>query len=146
MAGKMSQQKLLALQAERARIQGELSKAQGVVDMLTGELRATDRALAIFDGQDISPVENLAKPTPERRAGRGTVKDVVLGLVGEHAETGVKTTDIVSFAQARGVELDRNSVASLLSRLTREGVLVYDQDTRRYRPAPRTVTPLRSVS
>ena len=64
------------------------------------------------------------------------VKDAVLRIVTLHADAGVKTSDVVDFAAADGISLDRNSVASLLSRLTRETVLIYDRDSRRYRPAP----------
>jgi len=144
MAGKMSQQNLRSLRAMRERIQTDLAKAQGVVDSLQGELRATDRAIAIVEGhEDYAPIKS-PETLPARRAGRGVVKDIVLGLVGDHSDEGVKTTDVVEMAKAQGTDLDRNSVASLLSRLAREHVLTYDRETRRYRPAPRAPQ-LRSV-
>jgi hypothetical protein len=145
MAGKMSAQNLRLLRIERERIQAELAKAQGIVSTLQGELRATDKAIAIVEGQEA--VAGIPATAPkEARAARGTVKNAVLGLVEEHAENGVKTTDVVAFGRERGIELDRNSVASLLSRLARDGVLSFDESTRRYRPAPRPAAPLRSVS
>lgn len=146
MPGKMSLQNLRSLRSERDRIQTELGKAQAVADTLRGELRATDRAIAIVEGQSLTLTDTDERAPAERRAGRGVVKDIVLSLVVEHADAGVKTTDVVGFAKTRGTDLDRNSVASLLSRLAKEGVLVYDRETRRYKPAPKAgVTQLRSV-
>ncbi|WP_428538056.1 hypothetical protein [Rhodopila sp.] len=142
MASRMStHQTLLSLKTERDRLESKLKDKRSEIDSLDGELRGINRAIAILKGLEHAPA-----PIEQRR-GRGSVKDVVLGLIGEHPDGGLKTVDVVDLAKARGVDLDRNSVASLLSRLARDGILAYDKDTRQYSLPPRPEpTPLRSVA
>ena len=154
MASRMIQQHATHLRAERDRVQIQLEKARNEVASLEGELRGYLRALAIYEGQDAVVFQKSASQravatasAPNERRGREVVKDAVLRIVTLHADAGVKTSDVVDFAAADGISLDRNSVASLLSRLTRETVLIYDRDSRRYRPAPpRSGPTLRTVA
>ena len=144
---KMSAQHIAALKRSRDELDDKLRQALEAVNLLRGEIAGIDRALAVMQG--VEPMATVSTP-PDRtlasdRRPRGAVKDVVIGLVVENAADGLKTTDVVDLARSKGVNLDRNSVASLLSRLTKEGVTVYDEGTRRYRPSLPNVTPLRNV-
>lgn len=68
------------------------------------------------------------------RKGRARLKQAVLDIVMENAKTGITANDVVDRAKALGLEFDRGSVSSLLSRLKREGVLTHSQEDGRYRP------------
>jgi hypothetical protein len=148
----MNQQYILNLRALRDRVLADLDNARKVVAALEGEYNGYLRALAVIEGQP-SPIVEPSEPKnnapsgiTERKA-RGAVKDIVLAIIAENSESGVRTSDVVDFAATKNVSLDRNSVASLLSRLAREGTLIYDRETRRYRPTPRPTGPvLRTVA
>lgn len=152
MAGsRMNNQHLASLKAAQERLETELRKTLSQVAALEGELRGIGRAMAILKGEQGAPEESKEEvlspghARPERRS-RGAVKDAVLGIITSASEEGLKTSDIVELGKARGVDLDRNSVASLLSRLARDGVLAYDSETRRYKVAPPNGPTLRSVA
>lgn len=86
-------------------------------------------------------------PKPVARARKGSVKTVVLKLLEEVEDSGLNAASAVEKAKAdQGIDLDRGSVSSLLSRLKSDGVVIYDGD--RYRlnrfAMPRSVTPLRT--
>jgi hypothetical protein len=56
------------------------------------------------------------------------VKTTILDLLREAGTTGLNAQTAVEVGSRRGVKLDRGSVSSLLSRLKREGTLVYEDD------------------
>lgn len=67
------------------------------------------------------------EPEPtKRRAPRANVKQAVLDLLQEVRHAGLNAAMAVDMAKERGVELERGSVSSLLSRLKNEGVVSYD--------------------
>ncbi len=76
--------------------------------------------------------------TVETRKQRAPQKDTVLRLLTETGERGANSVDIVDLAKAQGINLDRNSVSSLLSRFKRDGVIEHDGKKYRIpRPFPR---------
>lgn len=133
MASRMTNQHLEKLIRERERLRAAIAEQEAI-------LRGIERAIELVGGEDDAsyrPVDGLA---------RGAMKRTVLGLFEERPE-GLKTLDVVDLSAARGVNLDRASVASLLSRLTKDGVLEYDRDAKTYRiPRKEVASPLRSVA
>lgn len=151
MAGKMSNQ-LAALEARRQQLETGISDARNNLESMMGELRGIDYGIAAIKSggtpDTASHISSKIEPQQQNaRRSRGAVKDIVLELILSNSDSGgLKTTDVVCRAKERGVDLDRNSVGSLLSRLTRDGVLVHDPETRRYRAAPKSGPNLRSVA
>jgi len=87
------------------------------IEALRNQLIATERALAIVEGTAFPQPE----PRPRERA--RNVKDTVLGMLAEAGERGLSVNQILDIAKAKGTDLDRGSVSSLLSRLKRESTL-----------------------
>lgn len=87
------------------------------IEALRNQLIATERALAIVEGTDFRQPETR----PRERA--RNVKDTVLGVLAEAGERGLSVNQILDIARSRGVDLDRGSVSSLVSRLKRESTL-----------------------
>jgi hypothetical protein len=128
MATKMSVQHLQRLREELAIVQTQIKELQGK--------EAGLRAAISIVSDEPAPAEQAVAP----HGRRSPIKDTVLRLAQIHAEHGVVAADIVRFAQAEGVSLDRNSVSSLLSKFKREGALEYDGKVYRpVRPFPREV-------
>ena len=129
MVARMStNQSLITLRAERENLLKRIADAESVAVAFRGELKGIDRAIAILKGLEATPNESQ---DPNERQSRGIVKETVLALLDERRE-GIKTNDLIDLARARGQTLDRGSVASLLSRLAKEGVINFDSDSRRY--------------
>jgi hypothetical protein len=65
------------------------------------------------------------------RTRRGAVKEALYALLKEAGKTGLNALTAVEMARKRGMELDRNTVSSTLSRMKKDGAL--DHDGERYR-------------
>jgi hypothetical protein len=65
------------------------------------------------------------------RARRGAVKEALFELLKEAGKTGLNAHSAVEMAKRRGLELDRGTVSSTLSRMKRDGAV--DHDGERYR-------------
>lgn len=129
MVARMStNQSLLSLRAERDRLSNKLVEAENLVGAIRGELRGIDKAIAILKGLEQQPSE---EQPPGERLSRGALKDAVLGML-ERQREGLRASDVIDLARSRGQILDRGSVASLLSRLNRDGVLEFNRESRRY--------------
>jgi len=98
------------LRAERDRLLKE-------IEALKNQLIATERALAIVEG-----TEYRAADSRQRERSRN-VKDTVLGMLAQAGPAGMSVVQVLDGAKAKGVELDRGTVSSLLSRLKRESTL-----------------------
>lgn len=72
------------------------------------------------------------------RMRRGSVKATLFDLLEEAGATGLNARCAVEMGKQRGIDLDRQTVAGLLSRLKRDGAV--DHDGYRYR-LPVKVTP-----
>lgn len=87
-------------------------------------------------------------PKPSARAAKGSVKTAVLDLLEDVGRSGLNAASAVDLAKAKGIDLDRGSVSSLLSRLKTDEVVVYDGSVyrlKKYNEMP-GVTPLRTSS
>lgn len=112
-------QKLIEL---RERIAATIAQHQKAIEAFQNQLlgvEASIKALNLAPG---------ASPPPRRN-----VKRAVLEIIHEAAAVGVTPTEVVDRAAAKGRELNRDSVSSLLSRFKRDGVLRFDGE--RYFPA-----------
>lgn len=117
MTTKQANMKLLYERRDKLRSDMEAIRAR--IDEVEGLIRA-------MGGDPPPEAQVLRKPR------RGDLKDVVLSLYDEAAETGLSAAECVSVAQkSRGVTLQPASVSSLLSRLKADDVLMYDGE--RYR-------------
>lgn len=124
---KMDPEYIKWLEGERDRLRQDVSSAQAALDM-------ADRALARARGE----AAEADSPPPvgietHERMRRGFVKEHVIRLVTENGERGLISSELVDLAKAQGINLDRGSVSSLLSKLKQDGVLEYRDG--KYRPA-----------
>lgn len=133
MASKMSAHHLQLLRDQLAAVQGQIRSLQG-------EEAGLRRAIAIVS--DDPPI--VASTGPAMRARRSPIKDTVLRMAQAHAVDGVVAAQLVELARAEGIELDRNSVSSLLSKFKRDGVLEYDGHV--YRPSRPTLREVKNVA
>jgi len=148
MAKKMTETpQLLALRRKREELELRRQDALRTVESITGELRGIDHAIQVVSNLVSLGVDEVPRPIAAHtaalgdhpRRARGEIKRVVLEIMEERGAEGLRTMDVVEHGKAYGITLDRNSVASLLSRLTAEGVMLYDRESGRYRskqPAP----------
>ena len=99
----------------RDRLRAEIETAKARLDEVEGLIR-------LLKGETASEV------TPAvQRAKRGNIKQTVIDMVTEAGGTGTSVLECLSAAQAkRGVELDRGSVSSLLSRFKKDGLMTFD--------------------
>jgi len=131
MASKMTAQHLQKLRDELFRVNGEIRSLEGRRDGLL-------MAIAVVNDEPVVPESEI--PAVSSRKGRVPVKDIVLRLLAESADRGLVAIDIVDLAKAQGIELDRNSVSSLLSRFKRDNVVEHVGGKYRVpRPFPREV-------
>ncbi|TCP43960.1 hypothetical protein [Rhodovulum marinum] len=75
--------------------------------------------------------EERGEPAPKKRAKRANVKRTVLDLLTAVGAGGLNAAIAVDMAAKDGVELERGSVSSLLSRLKNEGTVTYDGEVYR---------------
>lgn len=75
--------------------------------------------------------EERGEPAPKKRAKRANVKRTVLDLLTAVGEKGLNAAIAVEMAANEGIDLDRGSVSSLLSRLKNEGTVTYDKEVYR---------------
>jgi hypothetical protein len=112
--------------ANMKRLLEERDRLAAEIEALKHRLAGLNHAIELLSGE----------PIPHASAGdrrRGNVKSTVLGLMQEFSTNGLSASETVEIAARRGIQLDRASVSSLLSRLKREGTLTYDGA--KYRPA-----------
>lgn len=121
-AEKLTVQHLQRLREQVQRIEGEIRSLQ---DKRSGLLLA----LSVLTDEPV-PSDSTTEQTARRA--RLPLKDIVLRIVDVHHERGVVAADIVEIGKNEGLDLDRNSVSSLLSRFKRDGVLSHEGG--RYRP------------
>lgn len=70
--------------------------------------------------------EASGEPILKRRAPRSNVKQTVISLLEQVGDNGLNAASAVELAASSGIELERGSVSSLLSRLKNEGIVGYD--------------------
>lgn len=95
----------------------EIRQRERDLEALRNKLKGIDAAIAAVGGE--------AAKDPRRR-NRRNVKKTAMDLIVDAGSAGVTANEIVERAAVAGRQLDRGSVSSLLSRLKREGVLVFN--------------------
>jgi hypothetical protein len=115
------------------RLQDERERLVAQMEALRNQIVGIDRAIALLEGTDYKMQEE-ARPRERAR----NVKDIVLGLLADAGATGLSVNQVLEKARAKGFELDRGTVSSLLSRLKREYTL--NLDTGQYFIRPPTIS------
>jgi hypothetical protein len=95
----------------------EIRQRERDLEALRNKLRGIDAAIAAVGG---------GSTTEPKRRNRRNVKKTAMDLIVEAGSAGVTANEIVDRASIAGRHLDRGSISSLLSRLKREGVLVFN--------------------
>lgn len=99
------------------RLREERERLLAQIEALKNQVVGLERAISVMEGNEYRPVQD----TPRNRS--RNVKDTVLGLLAEAGRNGLSVNQVIDFARAKGVDLDRGTVSSLLSRLKRESTL-----------------------
>jgi len=102
------------LQERLGQIQSEIAKLQAQEALILDMLR-----------------EARGEPKVKPRAPRSNVKQAILDLLEEVGAEGLNAAIAVGLAERNGVNLERGSVSSILSRLKSDGAVTYDNE--RYR-------------
>jgi hypothetical protein len=114
------------------------------IEALRNKVAGLEMAMALLSGDSTTDEKG------KKNSGKINVTATLLDLLKQAGTTGLNAQTAVEIAQARGIELEKSSVSSLLSRLKREGTLVYDGERYRLkefanvglRPMPGTVSSL----
>jgi hypothetical protein len=109
----MEQRKAIERQRDRLLIE---------IEALRNKVAGLELALSLMGAESAAPEER--EKTKENRGLRQTLTD----LLREAGTTGLNATSAVDTAQRRGAHLDRQSVASTLSRMKRDGDVTYNGD------------------
>jgi hypothetical protein len=91
------------------------------IEALRNKVAGLEMAMALLTG------DNTAGEKTKKSSAKISVTATLLDLLKQAGTTGLNAQTAVEIAQARGIELEKSSVSSLLSRLKREGTLVYDR-------------------
>ncbi|WP_127595445.1 hypothetical protein [Nitratireductor alexandrii] len=81
----------------------------------------------------ISLIDDDAGSTSHKSRKRVATKGVVLDLLRDVGTRGLNAQTAVDLANKRGITLDRASVSSLLSRLKKDDIVVFDNEVYRLR-------------
>ncbi|MGJ0503286.1 MAG: hypothetical protein ACR65X_05960 [Methylocystis sp.] len=120
------------LREERDRLLRETETKRQEYEASRNQLLAIERAIAIVEGTEFK------EPVTKTRERARNVKDTVLGMLAEAGERGLSVNQILDIAKNKGIDLDRGSVSSLLSRLKRESTLDMKEGQYFVRPPART--------
>ena len=109
----MEQRKAIERQRDRLLVE---------IEALRNKVAGLELALSLMGAEAISP-EERERPK-ESRGLRQTLTD----LLREAGTTGLNAISAVDVAQRRSIHLERQSVASTLSRMKKDGEVVYNGD------------------
>jgi len=109
----MEQRKAIERQRDRLLVE---------IEALRNKVAGLELALSLLGALSNSP-EEQERPK-ENRGLRHTLTD----LLREAGTTGLNATSAVEVAQRRGIHLERQSVASTLSRMKKDGDVLYNGD------------------
>jgi len=118
MQASSQEEMLLRLAEARRRLESE-------IEAIRNKIQGIELACQVLRGR----VDALERP----RAPRGNVKALMIGLLEEAGSDGLNAVTAVNLAAQQGLDLDRNTASSLLSRLKRYGVVHHDGDRYRLR-------------
>ena len=108
----------------RDRLKADIDRHEAAIEALRNQLIGIDQAIKTLGGEAVGAGSSR----------RTNVKKTVMQIIHDVGRGGVTAVEVVARAQAVGRSLDRASVSSLLSRLKREGTLVFNGE--RYSEAP----------
>lgn len=103
----------------RARLWAKLEELRNKIDVL-------DRAISLMNEEPKSFRDDVRLPDLMPLTRRVDLKGEILRFLAEAGSDGLNANMFLSLAEARGQIFDRNSVATILSRMKREGRIVYD--------------------
>lgn len=106
-----------ALERQRLALENQIWGLRRAIELIGGAVSASEAA-----GR--TPGGGITQPRQPRQ--RRPIRDLVLDIIRNGDPEGMTARTIVEAAQARGIDLDRNSVSSLLSRLKRDNILIFD--------------------
>jgi len=109
---------------ERSRLRTEIAVLKERLEHLETFLAGLEKGIELLGGAAEMQMQDAAGSSLRRR--RSSVKNTVLELLSEQTEFGLTAAEVVEVAGARGVDLDRGSVSSLLSKLKGEGILTIE--------------------
>lgn len=89
------------------------------IEALRNQVTGLELAMQVL-GSDSAPKVSNGK--------RQSVKAALLELLEDAGTTGLNAAAAVEMGTRRGIQLDRGTVSSLLSRFKRDGILVYEND------------------
>lgn len=98
-------------------------KLKADIATLQAQLEGVEMSLRALNGEDASTLTARGKRT---RAPRSNVKQYLLTLLDEVGADGLNASSAVERATAKGDQIERGTVSSLLSRLKNDGVVFYD--------------------
>jgi hypothetical protein len=112
------QKNIQPLIEERDRLRVELA---AFTQRMNGEIAGLEKAISLLQHED-------GDAPPTERVTRGSAKSLLLDLLREVGTTGLNATIAEQLATRRGGVLKRGTAASSLSRLSSDGVVIYDGD------------------
>lgn len=86
---------------------------------IKNRIEGLEMAISLMEGSIDAPVNKSS-------GRRSNVKKTLIDMLKESGTTGLNASTAVEIAARRGVNLDRGTVSSLLSRLKHDEVVVYD--------------------
>lgn len=104
-------------------------KYKAEMEALRNQIIGLEMAITVLEADGSEPIEDER----QTRARRGNVKGALLDLLQEVGQGGLNALTAVEIAKRRGIDLDRGTISSLLSRLKRDGVVDHDGDRYRLR-------------
>lgn len=116
MAGRkaeMEQRKAIERQRDRLLVE---------IEALRNKVAGLELALSL-----IGAVANSSEEQERPKENRG-LRQTLADLLREAGTTGLNATSAVEIAQRRGIHFDRQSVASTLSRMKKDGEVIYNGD------------------
>lgn len=110
------------------------------MEALRNKIAGVETAMALLNNETSDMGGQVAAPK------RTNVKGILLDLLREVGTTGLNAATAVEIANRRGTKLDRGTVSSILSRLKRDGTLVYEGERYKLKEfAPRSDRPQMAV-
>jgi len=111
-------QTMKAIEEAIARLETERANFNSRID---GKIEGLREALRLGGGAPTAP-----EPETRKRTRRGNLKETVLSLAEEVADSGLTAERCVALAKSKGIDLVHGSVSSLLSRLKTDGIMFFD--------------------
>jgi len=124
-----------ATKVHMERLKEQRNQLIAEMEALKNKIAGLEMAMSLLN-DDAIPVGG-----EQQRSRRTNVKETILDLLEESGTTGLNAATAVEIARRRGVELDRGSVSSLLSRFKRDDLVVYENDRYRLKKFAKISTP-----